>query len=163
MVTEEKCACGIGSFYNILKCFGNSLQSTLLLLIRLYWGALIFLHGWQVFHNIPQGIDYFKSVGIPFPEVSIYFSAFGETLSGLFIFFGFFARLFSIPLLINMICAYFFGHTEVLKSFFVNPSLFFHEDAFAFLFMSLIILIFGPGKYSLDYFLTRSYKDGKMP
>jgi putative oxidoreductase len=55
-----------------------------------------------------------------------------------------------VPLLINMIVAYITADREAFTSFFSESGKFFGADPFPFLMVSLLILIFGPGKFSLD-------------
>jgi putative oxidoreductase len=63
---------------------------------------------------------------------------------------GLASRLISVPLLINMIVAYITADREAFTSFFSESGKFFGADPFPFLMVSLLILIFGPGKFSLD-------------
>ncbi|HXO39595.1 MAG TPA: hypothetical protein VN872_13215, partial [Candidatus Acidoferrum sp.] len=64
------------------------------------------------------------------------------------------SRLISVPLLINMIVAYITADREALTSFFSESGKFFAADPFPFLLVSLLILIFGPGKLSLDHLIA---------
>ena len=54
-----------------------------------------------------------------------------------------------------MLVAYLTAGREDLMAFFSNPGKFYGDDAFTFLFASLIILIFGPGKFSVDAWKLR--------
>src|SRR5258708_18745485 len=51
---------------------------------------------------------------------------------------------------VNMIMAYVIGDHEALYSFFSDPDKFIAAAPFAFLIASLIVLIFGAGKISVD-------------
>jgi putative oxidoreductase len=65
--------------------------------------------------------------------------------------------------------AYIIGDREALLSFFSDPDKFMAAAPFIFLLVSLIVLIFGPGKISLDaaiaYFLgsTRMKQANSVP
>jgi putative oxidoreductase len=54
-----------------------------------------------------------------------------------------------------MIMAYVTADTEALRSIFSDPDKFYAAAPYVFLIASLIILIFGPGKLSLDTLLER--------
>jgi putative oxidoreductase len=47
--------------------------------------------------------------------------------------------------------AYITADREALFSIFSNPGKFYASDAYTFLFASVLILVFGPGKISVDY------------
>ena len=53
-------------------------------------------------------------------------------------------------LTVNLTMAYVIGDREALLSFFSDPDKFIAAAPFAFLLVSLIVLIFGAGKISLD-------------
>jgi len=44
-----------------------------------------------------------------------------------------------------------------LSSFFSDPSKFYNADPFIFLAVGLVVLVFGPGKISLDYLIEKRY------
>ena len=50
-----------------------------------------------------------------------------------------------------MLVAYIKADREALFSFFSDPGKFYAADPYTFLFAALLILIFGPGKISLDF------------
>jgi putative oxidoreductase len=55
-----------------------------------------------------------------------------------------------------MIVAYLTADPEALHSIFSDPGKFYNADPYTFLFASLLILIFGPGRFALDWVLTRN-------
>jgi putative oxidoreductase len=57
-----------------------------------------------------------------------------------------------------MIVAYITADREALTSFFSESGKFFGADPFPFLLVSLLILIFGPGKISLDHLIATYLK-----
>jgi putative oxidoreductase len=54
-----------------------------------------------------------------------------------------------------MLVAYWTADRAALIAITSDPNKFVTADPFLFLLASLIVLVFGPGKLALDYFLTR--------
>ena len=54
-----------------------------------------------------------------------------------------------------MIGAYVTADREALKAIFSEPGKFYAADPYTFLFASLLILVFGPGKISVDALIAR--------
>jgi putative oxidoreductase len=132
----------------------NSLQSPFLLLIRVYWGWLFLQSGIGKFGHIDKVVSFFTDLGIPAPTLNAYFNASLETVGGILLILGLASRLISVPLLINMIVAYITADREAFTSFSADP--------FPFLLVSLLILIFGPGKFSVDT-LVLAYRKKHSP
>ena len=126
------------------------LQSPLLLAVRLYWGWQFFQTGWGKLHDIPKVVGFFTSLNIPFPVFNAYVVGLSECVGGALLFVGLGARLVSLPLVIDMIMAYVIADREALTSIFSEPGKFYAADPYTFLFASLLILIFGPGRISVD-------------
>jgi putative oxidoreductase len=136
----------------------NSLQSPFLLAIRLYWGWLFLQSGIGKFGHIEKVVSFFTDLGIPAPTLNAYFNASLETVGGILLILGLASRLISVPLLINMIVAYITADREALTAFFSESGKFFGADPFPFLLVSLLVLIFGPGKLSLDTLVAAWWK-----
>lgn len=134
----------------------DSVQSVLLLLVRLVWGIGFMETGWGKWHSIPKVIGFFTQIGIPFPAMNAYIVASLELGGGLLLALGLASRLIPVPLIFSMIVAYVTTEQDALHSI-LKGSLdpFLSADPFLFLFAALIILIFGPGKFSLDYLISR--------
>jgi putative oxidoreductase len=133
----------------------NALESPFLLAVRLYWGWQFLQSGIGKISHIDRVVEYFTSLGIPAPSVNAHFNAGLETVGGILLILGLGSRLISVPLLINMIVAYITADREAWTSFFSDPGKFFGADPFPFLLTALIILIFGPGLFSLDTLIKR--------
>jgi putative oxidoreductase len=73
-----------------------------------------------------------------------------EFFGGIFLALGLLSRLTALVLTVNMVMAYVIADREALFSFFSDPDKFSAAAPFVFLVASLIVLIFGPGKASLD-------------
>jgi len=146
----------IASAYDLLVRIGNHLQSPLLLLIRLVWGIQLMQAGSGKLMNIEKPIEYFTSLGIPFPVENAWLVGFTETFGGMFLALGLLSRLTMIPLIINFIVAYITTEQEGLKNLLkFDTDAFTSDAAFLFLATAVIVLAFGPGVFSLDYLIAR--------
>ena len=148
--------------YHYLIRAGCALQSLFLLGTRLYWGWQFHNTGWGKLTHLEKTTGFFQSLHIPFPEFNAILAGSTECFGGLLLFFGLGSRLVSIPLIFTMIVAYATSEQTALQSIFSDPDKFVSADPFEFLFASLIVLIFGPGKFSLDYLIGK-YHFGLYP
>jgi len=136
----------------------DRLQSPLLLVLRLFIGWRFFMTGWGKLHHIDGVIEFFTSLGIPMPAVNAWFVASLELVGGALLFIGLASRLIAIPLSINMIVAYLTADREAVVNIFKDPDAFMAAAPFAFLLVSLIVLAFGPGAFSIDYLIRKRIK-----
>ena len=143
------------ALYSVFTNSANFLQSPLLLAVRLYWGWQFFQTGWGKLQDIPKVTDFFTSLGLPFPHVTAYIVGMSECVGGILLFLGLGSRLVSLPLLADMFGAYVTADREALKAIFSEPGKFYAADPYTFLFASLLILVFGPGKISFDALIGR--------
>ena len=134
----------------------NSLQSPLLLAIRLYWGWQISQNGWGKLHNLPHVTEFFQSLGLPAPAFTATFVSSFEFIGGILLALGLLSRIAALGLFIDMTMAYITADREALLGFFSAPDKFVAADPFVFWFFALLILIFGPGKFALDTLIARS-------
>jgi len=141
--------------YRTFANAANYLQSPLLLAVRLYWGWQFFQTGWGKLQDIPKVVDFFTSLGLPFPSVTAYVVGTSECVGGILLFFGLGSRLISLPLLADMVGAYVTADREALRAIFSEPGKFYAADPYTFMFASLLILVFGPGKISVDALIGR--------
>lgn len=151
----------ITNLYGLLIRIANSLQSPFLLVVRLYWGWQFAQTGWGKLGNINRVINFFTSLGIPAPALNAWFISGLELVGGILLIVGLGSRLIALPLVIDMIVAYIAADREALGQVFSNPGKFYAADPFTFLLASLIVLIFGPGKFSLDAMLTGKFSSKK--
>jgi putative oxidoreductase len=126
------------------------LRSPFLLVVRLYWGWQLAQSGWGKLHHLSNVTEYFTSLGMPMPAQMAIFIACVEFFGGIFLALGLLSRITGLVLTINMVMAYVIGDREALLSFFSDPDKFIAAAPFAFLIVSLIILIFGAGMLSVD-------------
>jgi putative oxidoreductase len=143
--------------YALFVRLASSLQSPLLLLIRLYWGWQISQNGWGKLHNLARVTDFFASLGLPAPGPTAAFVATFEFVGGILLAVGLLSRVAALGFIIDMLMAYITADKEALTSFISDPSKFYGADPFIFLAVGLVVLVFGPGKFSLDYLIERRY------
>lgn len=134
------------------KFFGlvSYLKSPFLLIVRLYWGWQLAQSGWGKLHHLSNVAQYFGTLGLPMPAQMAVFIACVEFFGGIFLALGLLSRSTGFVLTVNLIMAYVIADREALLSFFSDPDKFMAAAPFIFLMVSLIVLIFGPGKISLD-------------
>jgi putative oxidoreductase len=135
--------------------FLSNLESPLLLAIRLYWGWQFMQAGWGKLNGIGKVISFFNELGIPAPAVNAWFVAGLEFAGGILLMIGLGSRLIALPLVIDMIVAYITADREALLSMISNPDKFIAAAPFSFLLTSLIVLVFGAGKFSADALFMR--------
>ena len=134
------------------RLFGlvSFLQSPFLLFARLYWGWQLAQSGWGKLHHLSNVAEYFGTLGLAMPAQMAVFIACVELFGGIFLALGLLSRITGLVLTVNMIMAYVIGDHDALLSFFSDPDKFIAAAPFAFLIVSLIVLIFGAGKISVD-------------
>jgi putative oxidoreductase len=147
---------GVEYLYDLLVFVGNHLQSPLLLFMRIVWGGQLIQAGFGKLMHIDKPIEYFTSLGIPFPVENAWLVAFTETFGGLFLILGLLSRLTAIPLTINFIVAYITTEQDGLKDLLsFDTDKFCADTAFPYLATVVVVLIFGPGAFSVDYLIAR--------
>jgi putative oxidoreductase len=146
--------------YQLLIWLGSHLQSLFLLTVRLVWGWQFFETGKGKLANPDKVASFFNDLHIPAPKFNAYFAGGIECFGGLLLCLGLAGRLVSVPLTIVMLVAYWTAERPDIHSFddFVKAT------PFPFLLTVLLVLIFGPGRFSIDYLLQRFvFKRGEDP
>ena len=141
--------------YALLIRTASSMQSPFLLAVRLYWGWQFVQDGWGKLNHLAKVTDFFTSLGLPAPGLTAVFIGGLELAGGILLAIGLGSRLISLLLTGNMLMAYITADREALFSIFSDPDKFYGAAPYTYLFASLIVLIFGPGKFSVDAILTR--------
>ncbi|MBV9303593.1 MAG: DoxX family protein [Acidobacteriaceae bacterium] len=154
---------GLARLYALPAKIGDSLQSILLLAVRLYWGWQFAQNGWGKLHNLGRVTKYFASLGLPAPEATATFISILEFGGGILLILGLASRWIAIPLIVDMAVAYIVADRQALFSLFSDPGKFYGADPYTFLFAALLVFIFGPGKISLDAFLARRLRRDSAP
>lgn len=150
------------NFYNLIVKIGNSLQPVFLLILRLFGGYAFYQVGLGKLENISNVTSYFETLNIPFPEFNAYFVGGVECVGGILLLLGLGARLASLFLVILTLTAYLTANMDEVMQLFQNPVLVTMQDPFLYFLTAVIILIFGPGLFSLDALLKRRInRDGQ--
>lgn len=147
----------LNGLYCRFKHYAARLDSPFLLLVRLYWGWQFAQSGWGRLHN-SHAVEFFASLGIPAPGIVEPAVSCLELVGGIFLIVGLASRLTGLLLAGDMFVAYLTSDRDALRSIFSDPGKFYVADPFTFLFASLIVLTFGAGFFSLDYFFTHRRK-----
>lgn len=126
-----------------MKNFPLKFTDLSLLLLRVAFASLMFLnHGWPKVLNFEKAFSSFPDpLGIG-SELSYSLAVFSEVFCPVLLILGLFSRFASIPLIVTMIVAVFIVHGS-------DPFAK-QELGLMYLIPFLILLISGPGKYSLD-------------
>lgn len=105
---------------------------------------MIYGHGFGKLMNVFSGnFQFLDPIGLG-PEVSLVLAAFAEGICAFLILIGFWTRLASLFLIINMAVALFFVHLPAGDTFGDIEVLLFY------LLSWIVIFLLGPGKYSID-------------
>lgn len=120
--------------------------SLLLLALRILFGMLLLSHGIQKWTN-------YENMSATFPDplgvgssVSLGLAIFGELACSIGFIFGALYRLAMIPMIFTMCVAFFVVHG--------NDPFAAKELAFVYLVVFVLMYITGPGKFSLDRFIS---------
>lgn len=147
--------------YDKMMCWTSGLSDLFLLAIRLIWGWQFIWSGWGKLTSVADTAKYFESLGLSDPETMVHVVGGIEAICGTLILLGLVTRLAALPLVAAMIGAYLTAHTEAAYGLFTHFDTFTKEPPFLFLFTSLILLCFGPGKLSIDYLIRGKEIGGK--
>ncbi len=102
-----------------------------------------------------MSFNFFKSLNIPMPEANAWIVAVMECFGGLLLMAGLGSRLVAFALAFNMVIAYVTADSDALKSIFSDSDKFVGAAPFPFLLMTLTVLAFGAGIFSLDWLIGR--------
>jgi len=141
--------------YNLFFYYVAFGQSPFLLFVRLYWGYQLIQSGWGKLHHLDKVTEFFTSLNLPMPAQTAVAISCLEFFGGIFLAIGLLSRLTSLALTINLIVAYITADREALFSIFSDPDKFYAAAPYTFLVASVIVLLFGPGKFAVDTLLSR--------
>ena len=140
-------------FYNFLfpQYLRGKAVSFLLLLIRLFFGILFFMHGLDKLTN-------FNELSLTYPSVlgfgsytTLMVAIFCEFACSMFLLVGLMTRIILIPMVLSMSVAFFDIHDGMMPE---------GELSLIYLVIFLGLFIAGPGRYSVDYLIdTRIQKE----
>ena len=142
--------------YGLFQQGADLLESPFLLVIRAYWGWQLAQSGWGKLNHIGKVVEFFTSLNLPAPPIFARAVSTLELVGGALLFLGLFSRPIALVLTGNMIGAYVTADSDAWHSFFAEDSgPFFAAAPFPFLMVSVLVLVFGPGKLSLDELIAR--------
>jgi putative oxidoreductase len=113
----------------------------LLLLLPRAGGGLLAAFGVMKLLDLEGTRDFFASLSLPMPMVSAVMAGLTETVGGLCLAVGLYARVAALPVLVTMIVAYASAH---------RAELLFTSKPFPFMVCAAIVLALGAGRYSVD-------------
>jgi putative oxidoreductase len=148
----------LAKLHALLATIGGFLQSPLLLVIRLYWGLQFFYTGKGKLEHLQKTANFFASLHIPAPKLNAIMAASTECSCGLLILVGLFSRFASAALICVMCVAYLTADRDAVNTIFSNPDKFLGADPFLFLYASVLVFAFGPGKIAIDALICKDKK-----
>ena len=141
-------------FYDCLfpKWFRGKGVSFLILVMRVSFGILFFIHGFDKMMN-------FNSIVATYPNVlgfgsymSLMVSIFCEFCCSLFLIAGLLVRLITIPMIVAMGVAFFDVHDAMLPQ---------GELALIYFIVFIILFVVGSGRFSIDYLIDTKFQKVK--
>jgi putative oxidoreductase len=137
----------------------NLLQSPLLLAIRLYWGFQFVQDGWGKLTHLAKVTEFFASLNLPAPWAAALMVAMVELIGGILFALGIGSRLVSLVLFVNMTMAYLSVPDDRTNFFHIlsKPDDFYGASPYTYWFAALLILILGPGLFSVDLLIGRRF------
>ena len=149
-----------GHLYNTACELLGGLSSLAPLLGRIVIAAIFIPSGWGKLHSLPDVINFFTTLGIPFPQYQAPFVATVELVGGALVLFGLGTRAAALLLLSTMVVALataIWPDVEGVADFFAKD-----ETVYSAILAQLIIV--GAGVFSLDHALTHivATKPGSM-
>ncbi len=125
-------------------------------IVRLIVGLVFLSEGIQKF-LFPEldGTGRFAKIGFSDPAFWAYFTGTFEIICGILLLIGFLTRLAAIPLLIIMATAFVTTKWPILMDKGFWPMAHDYRTDFAMTFLLIFLLIFGAGRWSVDYKLIK--------
>jgi putative oxidoreductase len=121
------------------------------LLARLVIGAVFVPTGWGKLHNLPDIVDFFRQLGIPYPEIQAPFVSSIELVCGALVLVGLATRLAAIPLIGTMVVAIVTAIWPQLDSW----RELFGKEELHYIALLAYLVVTGPGAVALDALAVR--------
>lgn len=138
-------------FYNFLfpDYFRGKGVSLLLLVVRVFFGVLFFIHGLDKLMNFNSLSETYPSVLGFGSYMTLMVSIFCEFCCSLFLISGLLVRVMMVPMIIAMGVAFFDVHDAMMPE---------GELALIYLVVFVILYLTGPGRFSIDYLIDRKFR-----
>ncbi len=141
-------------FYNFLfpQYFRGKGVSLVILLLRLFFGALFLMHGLDKLTHFNELSDGYPSVLGMGSYMTLMITIFCEFACSMFLIAGCITRIILIPMIVAMAVAFFDIHDGMMPE---------GELSLIYMIVFLGIFLTGPGRYSVDYLIDRTVKKDK--
>ncbi|MFO0598394.1 MAG: DoxX family protein [Myxococcaceae bacterium] len=144
-----------GKVISLLELHGKSVS---LLALRVVVGTVFFGSGKGKLEHLSDVIEYFRSLNIPAPELQAPFVAGLEMVGGILIILGLGTRLIVGPLAVTMFVAIATAKWEDVEGFRSFVGL----QEVDYVIMFGVLLMLGPGKASVDFFLRKKFGPAEL-
>jgi len=144
-------------FYNFLfpQYCREKVVSLLILALRVFFGVLFFTHGLDKMINFNTLSETYPSVLGFGSYMTLMVSIFCEFACSLFLIAGLMERVVLLPMIASMAVAFFDIHDGMFPE---------GELSLIYLILFVVLLLTGPGRYSVDYLIdTKFQKEKKAP
>ena len=135
-------------FYNFLfpQHFRGKGVSAFILILRLFFGVMFFIHGLGKMMNFSElSLTYPSVVGLG-SYLTLMLAVFSEFCCSLFLIAGLLFRIMLLPMIVAMAVAFFDIHDGFLPE---------GELSLIYLIVFCLLYFVGPGKFSIDYLIDR--------
>lgn len=138
-------------FYNFLfpQHFRGKGVSAFILVLRIFFGVLFFIHGLGKMMN-------FSELSVTYPSVlglgsymTLMITIFCEFCCSLFMMAGLLFRIMVLPMIVAMAVAFFDIHDAMLPQ---------GELSLIYLVVFVILYFVGPGRFSIDYLIDQKFR-----
>ena len=144
-------------FYNYLfpQYCREKVVSLLILALRVFFGVLFFTHGLDKMINFNTLSETYPSVLGFGSYMTLMVSIFCEFACSLFLIAGLMERVVLLPMIASMAVAFFDIHDGMVPE---------GELSLIYLILFVVLLLTGPGRYSVDYLIDMKFqKEKKAP
>lgn len=142
-------------FYNYLfpQYCREKVVSLLILALRVFFGVLFFTHGLDKMINFNTLSDTYPSVFGFGSYMTLMVSIFCEFACSLFLIAGLMERIILLPMIASMAVAFFDIHDGMFPE---------GELSLIYLILFIVLLLTGPGRYSVDYLIDTKFQKEKQ-
>lgn len=143
-------------FYRFLfpQTFRGKGVSLLILVLRVVFGVLFFIHGLDKMLNFNTLVNDYPSVLGFGSYMTLMVSIFCEFCCSLFLMAGLLQRLLTVPMIVAMGVAFFDIHDAMMPE---------GELALIYFIVFIVLFLVGPGRYSLDFLIDMKFRKEKNP
>lgn len=138
-------------FYNFLfpQHFRGKGVSAFILVLRLFFGGLFFIHGLGKMMNFSELSMNYPSVFGLGSYMTLMLAVFCEFCCSLFLMTGLLFRIMLIPMIVSMAVAFFDIHDGFLP-----------QGELSLIYLAVFVLLYfvGPGRLSLDYLIDKRFR-----